>query len=219
MTLNGEHEGRPAPGPVDCCEGGTLSAACRGCTVRPRAVCATLSDAELARLDAIAARVSAASGTDIFREGEPAGALYNLTAGTVKLYKLLPDGRWQITGFLFPGDFLGLAMNDFYAHTAEAVGDVALCRFPRGRFEGLLGRIPRLEHCLLAMASNELVQARDQMLLLGRKTASEKIASFLLLLSRRKAARGELASPIRLLPGNAIELRDRAALEALAEGG
>jgi len=248
----GEIHDRLAAGRADCCEGGGLSAACRACTVRPRAVCATLDDAELARLDAIAARVTAASGNDIFREGEPAGALYNLTAGAAKLYKLLPDGRRQITGFLFPGDFLGLAMNDAYAHTAEAMGDVALCRFPRGRFEGLLERIPRLEHRLLAMASNELVQAQDQMLLLGRKTATEKIASFLLLLSRRQAARGEATSPvylpmgrtdiadylglttetvsrtltslktggpIRLLPGNAVELRDRAALEALAEGG
>ncbi|MGE0254876.1 MAG: cyclic nucleotide-binding domain-containing protein [Alphaproteobacteria bacterium] len=200
----------------------------------------------------MAARVAAADGTDIFGEGEPAGALYNLTGGTVKLYKLLPDGRRQITGFLFPGDFLGLAMNEAYAHTAEAVGDVTLCRFPRGRFEGLLERLPRLEHRLLEMASNELAQAQDQMLLLGRKTATEKIASFLLLLSRRQAARGEPASPvrlpmgradiadylgltvetvsrcftalktggpIRLLTSSAVELRDRAALEALAEGG
>lgn len=196
--------------------------------------------------------MTAAFGTDIFREGEPAGALYNLTAGTVKLYNMLPDGRQQVAGALFPGDFLGLAMNDAYAHTAEAMDDAALCRFPRGRFEGLLERIPRLEYRLLAMVSNELAQVQDQMLLLGRKNATDKIANFLLQLSRRQAARREPANPvrmpmgrtdiadylglttetvsrtltslktggpIRLLHGNSVELRDRAALEARAGGG
>ena len=139
----------------------------------------------------------------IIDEGEPADYLFNLTEGAVKLYKLLPDGRRQITGFLFEGDFLGIAMNERYAYSAEAVGQVSLCRFPRRKLEGLLDAFPKLEKRLLGMASNELVQAQDQILLLGRKTAQEKIVSFLLNLSDRAVKRGASASPIALPMGRA----------------
>jgi CRP/FNR family transcriptional regulator len=121
-----------------------------------------------------------------------------MVEGAVKLYKLLPDGRRQITGFLFPGDFLGVALNQTYAYSAEAMTDVRLCRFPRQRMEGLLRDLPKLEHRLLERAGNELVAAQEQMLLLGRKTARERLASFLLSLSARAAKRGQPASPLNL---------------------
>ena len=73
-----------------------------------------------------------------------------------------------------------------------------MCRFPRRRFEGLLEQLPQLEKRLLSEASNELVQAQDQMLLLGRKTARERIATFFLQLSRRQAKRGEAPEPVHL---------------------
>ena len=129
-------------------------------------------------------------------EGEPAESLFNITSGAVKPYKLLPDGRRQSTGFLFEGDFLGSVLNDYYSYTAEAVNDVTLCRFPKARFEALLEEFPKLEKQLLEVASNKLAQAQDQMLLLGRKTAQEKVVSFLLSLSKRSHARGAPASPI-----------------------
>ena len=134
----------------------------------------------------------------IIDEGESAESLFNITGGAVKLYKLLPDGRRQITGFLFQGDFLGIALNQEYAYSAEAVSDVTLCRFPRVRFEALLDEFPKLEKQLLEVASNELAQAQDQMLLLGRKMALEKVASFLLYVSERARQRGDAPSPISL---------------------
>jgi len=137
----------------------------------------------------------------IIDEGEAADYLFNVTDGAVKLYKLLPDGRRQITGFLFAGDFLGIAMNEKYAYSAEALGRVSLCRFPRRKLEALLDEFPKLEKRLLGMASNELVQAQDQILLLGRKTAQEKIVSFLLNLSDRVVRRGGDPSPISLPMG------------------
>ncbi len=113
-------------------------------------------------------------------EGEPAGAYHNITSGFVRLHKSLPDGREQVTGFARPGDFLGLAAEDNYGVTATAIGAVQLCRFPRDRFRKLMHALPSLEDRLLEVASHELVIAQERMLLLGRKTARERVASFLL---------------------------------------
>ena len=180
-----------------------LSSPCAACAVRDMAFCGVLDDRELPRLISILTHVTIEPHQPIIDEGEPADYLFNVTGGGVKLYKLLPDGRRQITGFLFEGDFLGIAMNDCYAYSAEAIGLVTLCRFPRQKLEGLLDEFPKLEKRLLGMASNELVQAQDQILLLGRKTAREKIISFMISLSNRAVKRGGLASPIILPMGRA----------------
>ncbi len=180
---------------------------CAACAVRDMAFCGVLNDQEISRLIAILQTVSVDPHDPIIDEGEPANYLFNLTGGAVKLYKLLPDGRRQITGFLFEGDFLGIAMNEKYAYSAEAVGPVSLCRFSRRKLEALLDEFPKLEKRLLGMASNELVQAQDQILLLGRKTAQEKIVSFLLNLSGRAVKRGAPASPV-LLPMRRADIAD-----------
>jgi CRP/FNR family transcriptional regulator len=106
----------------------------------------------------------------------------------VKLYKLLPDGRRQITGFAHRGDFLGLAVSKSYAFSAEALGPVRFCRFSRASLHSVLDDFPAMEKRLLDFASNELVAAQEQMLLLGRKTARERVASFLLNQEARLAA-------------------------------
>lgn len=182
---------------------GMVEHPCAACKVRELAVCAVLEPEELRRLAAIMTPLELGPQATVFYEGDRADYLFNVTAGTVRLYKLLPDGRRQITGFLYPGDFLGLATGDLYAYTAETVEDVHLCRFPRGTLEALMQEVPRLEKRLLGMASNELMEAQDQMLLLGRKTAQEKIASFLLMVSRRAAKRGQDDNPIDLAMGRA----------------
>lgn len=164
---------------------------CEACKVREEALLAALSEEERDLVSSIITSVRYGPRQTIFHEGDPAEHLFNVTGGTVKLYKLLPDGRRQVTGFLFAGDFLGLAMVDSYAYSAEAINEVSLCRFPRLKLEALLDQFPKVERRLLGLASNELAAAQDQMLLLGRKTAREKIASFLLVLSRRAGDRGD----------------------------
>ncbi|MBE9559015.1 MAG: helix-turn-helix domain-containing protein [Proteobacteria bacterium] len=171
------------------------------------AFCGVLNEEEMPRLLSILQTSNIDPHGPIIDEGEPADYLFNLTQGAVKLYKLLPDGRRQITGFLFEGDFLGIAMNEKYAYSAEAVGQVSLCRFSRRKLEALLDEFPKLEKRLLGMASNELVQAQDQILLLGRKTAREKLVSFLLNLSARGVKRGAAPSPI-LLPMGRADIAD-----------
>src|SRR3546814_6163450 len=109
--------------------------------------------------------------------GETARNVFNVTSGTIKVYKLLPDGRRQVTGFLFPGDFLSLAKQATYAFSAEAVTASTVCRFSRDKLEALMQRLPKIEQRLLSIASNELVVAQEQMLLLGRKTRSDEHTS------------------------------------------
>ncbi|ACJ00352.1 Crp/Fnr family transcriptional regulator [Rhodospirillum centenum] len=171
---------------------------CGACPVRSLTVCAALEVEELRRLAEILQTVRHEAGHTIFAEGDPAETLYNVTAGTMKLYKLLPDGRRQITGFLLPGDFLGLSVNDTYAYSAESVTPVTLCRFPRRRMDALLEEFPKMQRRLFSMASNELAAAQDQMLLLGRKTAKEKICSFLMMLSQRAQRRGHKENPVHV---------------------
>ncbi len=181
---------RPRPNEVP------LFSPCGACTVRHLTLCAALEERELAEMAAIVTSLELDPGDPLFDEGEPAVHVFNVTAGAVKIYKLLADGRRQITGFLFPGDFLGLANEETYAYSAEAITHAVLCRFPRRKLERLLELYPKMEHRLLAMASHELAVAQEQMLLLGRKTAREKIVSFLLMLSRRAVQRGQNGDPV-----------------------
>jgi CRP/FNR family transcriptional regulator len=158
---------------------------CATCEARSVSVCNAIGNADLARLATIAMVTEVAAGHCFIDEGEPADAFFNITAGSAKLFKLLPDGRRQITGFVAPGHFLGIAVSDTYAFSAEAIEPVRYCRFHRGKLRTLLDDFPLMEKRLLEVAANELVAAQEQMLLLGRKTARERLASFLLSQSRQ----------------------------------
>lgn len=170
--------------------GGLRGHVCESCAARKLSICSAMRTEDLGRLAASRTHQSLAAGETLLEEGEPATHLFNMIEGAVKVFKLMPDGRRQITGFLFAGDLLGLAFNDTYTYSAEAITPVKLCRFPRRQLERLLDEFPRMEKRLLAMASNELAVAQEQMMLLGRKTAHERVASFLLTLARREARAG-----------------------------
>ncbi len=175
-----------------------LAGPCGACAVRGLTICSAMDADDLSLLAEIVQIVRLDAHENLFHEGEPADHLFNVTSGTVKLFKLLPDGRRQITGFMITGDFLGLSVNETYSYTAEAVTDVTLCRFPRHKLDRLTEQYPRLQRRLFAMASNELVAAQDQMLLLGRKSAREKICSFLVTLADRAIRRGQIESPVHM---------------------
>ena len=153
---------------------------CASCGARSSGICAAIEEADLQRLAALATPIAVPAGRTFITEGDPAEHFFTITAGTAKLFKLLPDGRRQITGFASIGTFLGLAVSSSYAFNAEAVEDSQICRFSRIRLRTLIDDFPALERRLLDVASNELVAAQEQMLLLGRKTARERVASFLL---------------------------------------
>jgi CRP/FNR family transcriptional regulator len=179
-----ESEGSKAPEP------GHLGA-CDSCEVRSLGFCRRLDERRHARLSALAVGCGFERHQTIFHEGDEAAFVFAISSGTAKIYKLLPDGRRQVTGFLFPGDFLGFALGDRYGFTAEAVEEARLCRFPRDRFESFLAAYPELQQHLLSMAIGEIEAMQDQILLLGRKSARERVASFLMLLSREAARHPE----------------------------
>lgn len=164
---------------------------CETCAARVLSICSAMRSEDIGRLAAIRNAHRVAPGESIVNEGDAATHFFNITEGAVKVYKLMPDGRRQITGFLFAGDLLGLAVNDTYTYSAEALTSVTVCQFPRRQLERLLDEFPKMEKRLLAMASNELAAAQAQMMLLGRKTAHERIASFLLSLAERQERLGD----------------------------
>jgi CRP/FNR family transcriptional regulator len=171
------------------------------------AFCAGLTTQQFRRFRTVLGQASIDSGTTIFREGDPAQNLYTITAGAVKLYKLMSDGRRQITSFLFPGDFFGMTVNENYAYTAETMSPVVLCRFPRRKLEALFEELPVLEKKLLGVITQELGAAQEQMLLLGRKTARERVATFLVGLKRRLCVK-EDRSLLFALPMSRSDIAD-----------
>ncbi|OAN55199.1 Crp/Fnr family transcriptional regulator [Paramagnetospirillum marisnigri] len=172
---------------------------CRNCDiVREIAFCADLSHDEVKRLAAVRCHATLPASFTVFREGDLVDHVYSISNGAVKLYKLLPDGRRQIIGFLFSGDIFGLGTNDGYCYTAETITATQVCRFTHRKLDSLLDEIPRLERRMFNMAVKDLVAAQEQMLLLGRKTAREKVATFLVKLSMRAERAGQPGSPVAL---------------------
>ena len=123
-------------------------------------------------------------GKELVGDAESVDRFSNVLSGVVKLTKTLPDGRQQIVGLQFAPDFLGRPFRVESSLSAEAATDVELCSFPRKALEAMMKDQPGLEHRLLEQTLRELDQARDWMVTLGRKTATEKIASFLLMIAR-----------------------------------
>ena len=158
---------------------------CLGCEVRSSAVCGVLDCHSLAKFKGLGWRLNLSAGQALFHEGDPATRVFTLTSGSLKLYKLLADGRRQVTGFMQPGDFLGISIADEHAFSAEALEDCQLCSFPRNRFDDFVENHSEMERELYHLAAHELAAAQQQMVLLGRKTAAERMASFILMLAEK----------------------------------
>lgn len=160
------------------------------------AMCRGLARQAASRIVAVSTLQRTKPGETLFAEGDDADGIYEVVTGMLRLYKLLPDGRRQITGFLSAGQILGLAPEGTHVYSAEAINDVTLCRYPRIGFDRLIDEVPGLARRLLAVTSHELRAAQDQMLLLGRKAAAEKVASFLLLMADQQGNEEEVAVPM-----------------------
>lgn len=171
---------------------------CTACKVRLASVCASLSLQELELLDSMAHPTSFAPKETLFSQGQFAHSVYNITAGVVRLYNLLPDGRRQIVGFALPGDFLGLAMRDAFGFSADAIDAVTVCAFSRPAYSALVDTTPRLLRRLHDFATHELTLAQEQMMLLGRRTAEEKLICFLLAMQERWSRISKLSVTVPL---------------------
>lgn len=159
--------------------------ACDTCAIRNRALCRGLTGDSMAELNRISFRRRFTPGATILHDTEPAGWCGVIISGVVKLVKTTADGRQQIVALQFPGDFVGEPFGKPARLNAEAVGKVDLCTFPKGPFENLLQQHSGLSKALLEDTLGSLEAAREWMLVLGRKTAEERLATFLVLLVER----------------------------------
>ncbi|WP_054309398.1 Crp/Fnr family transcriptional regulator [Mesorhizobium sp. 1M-11] len=156
---------------------------CQACEARHRGVCGALDSDQLVALAKASSKQTIEPGAELVGDMETVDHYSNVLAGVVKLTKTLSDGRQQIVGLQFAPDFLGRPFKTESAVNAEAATNVSLCSFPKAAIERMMKQSPELENRLLRQTLKELDEARDWMLTLGRKTASEKVASFLLLIA------------------------------------
>lgn len=146
----------------------------------------------LMAIQAIGQAVRTSRDATIFTEGDDALYSYKVVSGTIRLCKLMSDGRRQIAEFLQAGDFFGFEWRETYSLTAEALEDAELVRFPRARLDRLGEERCDVQRQLMTLLSRDLCAAQNHLLLLGRQTAKERVASFLLsLVTRNKAKSGD----------------------------
>lgn len=167
-----------------CGHAGARPASCDLCEVRERSVCADLGPREFSQVEKIMARRTVAKNRAIMAEGEPNDSLYVVVQGSFRLTKHLDDGRRQVTGFLFKGDFAGVRPTDASAYTAEALEDSLVCHFPHKFLDEVAKNSPGVKDRLIARGQTEYHKAQDHIVLLGKKTAEERVESFLDLISR-----------------------------------
>ncbi len=161
---------------------------CGDCPIRHRAVCARCDANELAELDKIKYYRSFEAGQTIIWSGDKMEFVGSVVSGIATLTQTMEDGRTQMVGLLLPSDFVGRPGRDGAAYDVVATTNLVMCCFRKKPFEKLMCETPHLAQRLLQMTLDELDAAREWMLVLGRKTAREKIASLLSIIARRDAS-------------------------------
>ena len=151
---------------------------------------------DLAPLERLGTVVCLRRDEALFRESDPAEHYFKAVSGAIRSSKLLADGRRHVSEFYLPGDFIGLDAASHYLFTAEAMADTTVVRYPRHKVEALAWQEPRVGRRLLAMACQGLSAAQQKLVLLGRKTAEERIATFLLDLAERIGQAGRVSLPM-----------------------
>ena len=171
---------------------------CNVCKIRSYSFCRCLKDEQLKIFSEISSERIYINKENIFLQQETSTNLYNITQGNVKIYHLLSDGRIQIIGFLYPGDFFGSYKLGRYNYSAEAIGEVKLCVFKQEVLDKYLGKNMNLAKELLHMTSHELTLAQDRIGVLGKMNANERMAKFILNISNQRARIGWQDNPISL---------------------
>lgn len=160
---------------------------CTDCPIRHRAVCATCESDELAQLENIKYYRRFEAGQTIIWSGDRMDFVGSVVSGIATLTQTMEDGRTQMVGLLLPSDFVGRPGRATATYDVVSTTDVVMCCFRRAPFEALMTQTPHIAQRLLQMTLDELDSAREWMLVLGRKTAREKIASLLSIIARRDA--------------------------------
>ena len=171
---------------------------CNSCPIRHRAICARCDTDELDLLAAIKTYKTIPAGQPIGWRGDDLTHFSSVVSGIASLTRTLEDGRTQMVGLLMPSDFVGRPGRNQVEFDVTAITDVTLCRFERKPFEDLVEEVPHISQRMMEMALDELAAAREWMVLLGRKTAREKIATFLEMVVRRSSIDGQGADAFEL---------------------
>jgi CRP/FNR family transcriptional regulator len=167
--------------------------ACSDCNLHALCLPAGLTPGEMQQFDLILRqRRRLKRGEYLYRAGSPLEALFSVRSGFLKSSVMHEDGREQVTGFHMMGEMVGLEGIGQAMHTCDATAleDCEICEIPFARLEELARHIPALQHHFHRMMSREIVRDHGIMLLLGSMRAEERIATFLINLSQRFAARG-----------------------------
>lgn len=163
---------------------------CSDCPIRHRAVCARCEPDELTRLEEIKYYRSYQAGQSVVWAGDEMDFVASVVSGAATLTQTMEDGRRQMVGLLLPSDFVGRPGRSGVTYDVVAVTDLVMCCFRKKPFEQMMLSTPHVAERLLEMTLDELDAAREWMLVLGRKTAREKIASLLSIFARRDAILG-----------------------------
>jgi len=174
---------------------------CLHCTVRHLSVCSALNDEEMQALQHITLSRTLSSGARIARMGEVRNHVYTVTEGALRLVRTLADGRRQVSGFVLPGDYLGLGSTGNHRFDVEAIVDSQVCRVSFAHMQELCQQYPHLEQKLLQRACAALDMAQDNALALARLQPVERLADFLLRLAAREAVLGQVSNRIWLPMG------------------
>jgi CRP/FNR family transcriptional regulator len=171
---------------------------CDHCVARSTTLCAALESAQMPRLFALASEEAYQAGAQVVPEESPANSVLNLRSGHALVSRLAADGKRQILAILFPGDFFGLTSEDNYHYSVTALTDITLCRFARHRLEDLVLEFPVMDRRLRFLLMRLLDSANELIFSLGRKTAVQKVASFIWYVSYRNRKLGQPDNPVRL---------------------
>ncbi|MDZ4134465.1 MAG: Crp/Fnr family transcriptional regulator [Paracoccaceae bacterium] len=166
-------------------DGHALAQDCGDCPIRHRAVCARCETDELTKLEQMKYYRSFQAGQTVIWSGDHMDFVASVVTGIATLTQTMEDGRRQMVGLLLPSDFVGRPGRSTAAYDVTATTDLVMCCFRKKPFEDMMLATPHIGQRLLEMTLDELDAAREWMLLLGRKTAREKIASLLAIIARR----------------------------------
>ncbi len=169
---------------------------CSICTVRQWALCQPLRETDLNVVENFkSGEKTIFTGEDLYVAGEQSRELYTLLDGWIFLYKLLDDGRRQITKIVLPGDFIGFGpdLNGPMDHSAGALTDAQLCVFPKTKILGLFKEHPELAIRMTWLVARDMEMAHERLMSVGRRTAREGVSQFLLELYYRLRFRSSVS--------------------------
>jgi len=172
---------------------------CQGCSARSTGLCSVLRTEEIGRMAGLSRSRVIEAGAVVMEEGSVADAVVTVASGMLKLYKTLPDGRRMITGFATAGDVIGLAAQGNYVYSAETVTASRVCRTARASLDGMAADNPAMQGRMFAITAADLTAAQDQILMLGCKSATERVCTFLRAMAHRGGSKDE-SLPTAYLP-------------------